>query len=80
MDDLIRRSDVLEKIQGIGIAAIAAYARINSIPAVGAVEVVRCQECIVPHNEKTGCPRLLGAVTAPDFFCGFGERGKNHDK
>lgn len=114
MSDLIRRSDAMDALKTIGIAAIAGYSKIRTIPAVDAVErsafeqvawerdiaikqladigkslgekmddvakVVRCRECAVPHNEKTGCPKLLGVVTAPGFFCGFGVRGDNYDK
>lgn len=41
---------------------------------VDAVEVVRCLECAIPHNKYTGCPKLNGLVTTPDFFCPYGER------
>ena len=33
------------------------------------VEVIRCKDCAVPHNKWTGCPKLGGLVTQPDFFC-----------
>lgn len=36
--------------------------------------VVHCRDCAVPHNKWTGCPKLNGLVTPPDFYCGFGER------
>lgn len=38
------------------------------------VEVVRCKDCVVPHNRWTGCPKLNGLVTPPDFYCSYGER------
>ena len=38
------------------------------------VEVVRCKDCAVPHNRWTGCPKLNGLVTPPDFYCSYGER------
>ena len=41
---------------------------------INAVEVVRCKDCAVPHNKYTGCPKLNGLVTPPDFYCPFGER------
>ena len=41
---------------------------------VDAVPVVRCKDCAVPHNRYTGCPKLNGLVTPPDFYCPFGER------
>lgn len=44
----------------------------NASP-VDAVEVVRCKYCAVPHNKYTGCPKLNGLVTPPDFYCPFGE-------
>ena len=47
---------------------------IDSQPTVDAVEVVRCRDCAVPHNNYTGCPELNGLVTPPDFYCPFGER------
>ena len=36
------------------------------------VEIVRCKDCDVPHNKWTGCPKLNGLVTPPDFYCAFG--------
>ena len=50
---------------------------IESAPAVDAVEVVRCQECEIPHNKYTGCPKLNGLVTPSDFYCPYGERRIN---
>ena len=40
------------------------------------VQVVRCKDCVVPHNQWTGCPILNGIVTSPDFYCSYGERRK----
>ena len=40
------------------------------------VQVVRCEDCVVPHNQWTGCPKLNGLVTPPDFYCSYGERKK----
>lgn len=40
------------------------------------VQVVRCKNCVVPHNRWTGCPILNGLVTSPDFYCSYGERRK----
>lgn len=47
-------------------------------PTADVVQVVRCKDCIVPHNRWTGCPKLNGLVTSPDFYCSCGER-KNED-
>lgn len=38
------------------------------------VEVVRCNDCAIPHNKWTGCPKLNGLIPPPDFFCSYGER------
>lgn len=35
--------------------------------------IIRCKDCKVPHNKYTGCPKLNGLVTFPDFYCGFAE-------
>ena len=42
-------------------------------PTADVVQVVRCKDCIVPHNRWTGCPKLNGLVTPPDFYCSYGE-------
>ena len=44
------------------------------LPAADVVQVVRCKDCVVPHNQWTGCPILNGLVTSPDFYCSYGER------
>ena len=54
---------------------------INSAPAVDAVEVVRCRECI--SWDKGYCHVWKAndnenAETEPDDFCSYGER-KEHD-
>lgn len=41
-----------------------------------AIQVVRCKDCAIPHNRWTGCPKLNGLVTAPNFYCSYGERRK----
>ena len=46
----------------------------NCSQAIDSVEIVRCKYCAVPHNKYTGCPKLNGLVTPPDFYCPFGER------
>lgn len=52
---------------------------LNDMPTVDAVPVVRCKDCAVPHNKYTGCPKLNGLVTPPDFYCPFGERKDGDD-
>ena len=46
---------------------------INATPTADVVKIVRCKDCAVPHNKWTGCPKLNGLVTHPDFYCGYGE-------
>lgn len=48
--------------------------RINRAQVADVVQVVRCKDCAVPHNRWTGCPKLNGLVTHPDFYCSYGER------
>ena len=48
--------------------------RINHAQVADVVQVVRCKDCAVPHNRWTGCPKLNGLVTSPDFYCSYGER------
>lgn len=38
------------------------------------IQVVRCKDCAIPHNRWTGCPKLNGLVTPPNFYCSYGER------
>lgn len=38
------------------------------------IQVVRCKDCAIPHNRWTGCPKLNGLVTPPEFYCSCGER------
>lgn len=78
---LIDANRALEIVRDQGIAHPNAYHLTNyatlilrEAPTVDAVEVVRCRDCAVPHNKYTGCPKLNGLVTTPDFYCPFGKR------
>lgn len=37
------------------------------------VKIVKCKDCDIPHSKWTGCPKLNGLITPPDFYCAFGE-------
>ena len=50
--------------------------RINRAQVADVVQAVRCKDCAVPHNRWTGCPKLNGLITPPDFYCSYGERRK----
>lgn len=83
MARLIDADRAIEIVHNQGIAHPNAYHLTNyatlilrEAPTVDAVEVVRCKDCAVPHNNYTGCPELNGLVTPPDFYCPFGERKK----
>lgn len=47
---------------------------IQNAPKADVVEVVRCKDCAVPHNEWTGCPYLNGLIPSADFYCACGEK------
>ena len=49
-------------------------------PTADVVEVVRCKDCAVPHNQRTGCPKLNGLVTPPDFYCSYGNIDRELEK
>ena len=55
----------------LGGESVLEYA--ESLPAVDAVEVVRCRDCDVPHNKWTGCPHMNGLIPPADHFCSYGE-------
>lgn len=75
MADLINREEAKEAVKYVPWCDWKAVGdSLDSLPAVDAVEVVRCEDCNVPHNKWTGCPMLNGLVTPPDFYCGLGER------
>lgn len=76
-DDLISRSWLLAQLDGLGDTRLIKrnfIALVTNAPTVDAVEVVRCRDCAVPHNEYSRCPKLNWLVTTPDFYCPFGER------
>ena len=47
---------------------------LRAIPAADVRPIVRCRDCKTPHDRFTGCPRLRGLVTPPEFFCPWGEQ------
>ena len=69
--DYIRQKALADPDSG---EAVVYLQDIAEAPTVDAVEVVRCRDCEVPHNKYTGCPKLKGRVTTPDFYCPFGKR------
>lgn len=56
---------------------------LDAIPAVDAVEVVRCRDCKKGHPELTRCDDVVwcakwGTEMKLDSFCSYGERRCNH--
>lgn len=49
---------------------------VETAEAADVIQVVRCKDCAIPHNRWTGCPKLNGLVTPPNFYCSYGERRK----
>lgn len=86
MDDLISRAAALEVISAVkGITWSQSgkvlcgkmYSQIKDLPAVGAVPVVRCRDCMEyePYQEgECGTCNLLGGLWEPNDFCSDGER------
>ena len=71
---LIDANALIEEANTEGAYGYVDAFQIANAPTVDAVEVVRCKDCVVPHNKYTGCPELNGLVTPPDFYCPFGKR------
>lgn len=82
MDDLVKRSDAVhaihERIKQIGKDkdpyVLSIRQSVREIPAVDAVEVVRCGEC---KHYNAGFECLIegyGIVRSRDWFCADGER------
>lgn len=87
MDKYVLLKDVesmLENAQTITDGVYVGYCRDDIrtylLPVADVVQVVRCKDCAIPHNQWTGCPKLNGLVTPPDFYCSYGERRKEDAK
>ena len=78
LEKLHRMIDYCEKDRKVN--AVSALFQVGDAmmdcPTADVVEVVLCNNCAVPHNRWTGCPKLNGLVTPPDFYCSCGERRK----
>lgn len=78
MDDLIYRKTAKEMFLHAPMTEdekILVFRRLNAVPAVDAVEVVRCRECrFNPKHEWTGCP-MAGTWRVFDYdgFCSYGK-------
>ena len=78
--DLIRRSDAIAAFIHLSQGAMEGliYKRtIDAIPAVDAVEVVRCRECkhnAQPPDKGFAQCELDALIREPEFWCRAGER------
>ncbi len=55
------------------------FERIGAMPAADVVQVIRCNDCAIPHNRWTGCPRMNGTIMEPDDYCSYGERKEGEE-
>ena len=83
MSDLIRREDVLTILSQKN-AAWHGYTWVLELPAVDAVEVVRCGECVhwklskYNNGTKHYCA-VLDGFPESDWYCSHGERREDGD-
>lgn len=63
-----------DKTKAYGYDAIEILTEIEYAPTANVMEVVRCTDCAVPHNQWTGCPNLNGLIPPPDFYCAYGKK------
>lgn len=82
-DDLIRRSWLLEQLDGLGDTRLIKrnfIALVTNAQTVDAVPVVRCRECVgrpFLEEDHNGVPVCLLSglyVRSEDDFCSYGER------
>lgn len=97
--NLISRSAMLETINEVDISDCTdiesiidrIYAEAASVPAVDAVPVVRCEDCIYGkpnwlEGEEDGppycvvCKKHGSGLTTADFFCAFGEKREDAEE
>lgn len=82
MKEYIERDAFLDAVGNAKTNPIEAYdicEMLRIFPAADVHPVVYCKDCTVPHNKWTGCPKLGGLVTEPNFFCAFGETKGNSE-
>lgn len=84
-DDLIRRSDVLDKVviypnyseNGLSVDTYVVFDDdVMTIPAVDAVEVVRCRECVNWRrydDSPADCDMNMMRM-GPEDYCSYGQR------
>lgn len=82
-NDLIRRGDAKDlAVLAVDDTWEAAYTgdRFDELPAVDAVEVVRCRDCVC-FGKHGNCTALKGPLmTSADGYCHFGRRRTDADE
>lgn len=87
MSDLIRRDDLLdlykvkEEYKDYSVPLPVIIQNIKDMPAVDAVEVVRCSQCVNNPRIDTRTKgmvwcRKFRSEVSPNGFCSYGERNK----
>jgi len=83
MDDLIRRSEAIDAFQTVEYPWKVSVRRIlTQVPAVDAVEVVRCESCDMANScsdEQEMYCTLYHAYKPIDYFCADGRRKDEHN-
>lgn len=90
MDDLISREALLDCMpKDDQLMSIYVRRCICDAPAVDAVEVVRCKDCVnmgkrlpLPkgYKEGCGCCMVHGWIVSPEDFCSWGETADEKDR
>lgn len=85
MDDLIRRKDALDVLRLVQKTNDILYVpqrtrqALKNIPAVNAIEVVFCKDCVKHGAYNCSCQFESAPPTPDDFFCKDGERRETND-
>lgn len=87
MDDLISREALLDCMpKDDQLMSIYVRRCICDAPAVDAVEVVRCKDCVnmgtlvKSYKEGCGCCMVHGWIVSPEDFCSWGETADEKDR
>lgn len=86
MAEYIERIDAtkaVNKQNAFTMTRVALIDSLNSIPAVDAVPVVRCRECMYSWEDLSGLCCSYGPCVdcpvSPDFWCANGRRREDYD-
>ena len=87
MDDLISRKALLDCMpKDDQLMSLDVRRYIIDAPAVDAVEVVRCKDCVnmgklvKGYKDGCGCCMVHGWIVSPEDFCSWGETADEKDR